>query len=128
MVRFKLPLLLLGLFGVHTLAASVPREAADHPAITPRKILSFPVSHERHDEARPDANRAVRRQSDFDTDTTVFNYSSISYLIELDLGSPGQTVKVIIDTGSSELWVNPDCSRLGVSLVPPHHREMEVGC
>ena len=33
------------------------------------------------------------------------------YSIELTLGTPGQAVSVNFDTGSSELWVNPDCSK-----------------
>ena len=32
------------------------------------------------------------------------------YSIDLVLGMPGQTVSVNVDTGSSELWVNPECS------------------
>ncbi len=30
---------------------------------------------------------------------------------EVTLGDPGQTTTVILDTGSFELWVDPDCSR-----------------
>ncbi|AEO68532.1 uncharacterized protein THITE_117234 [Thermothielavioides terrestris NRRL 8126] len=33
----------------------------------------------------------------------------IAYTIQLDIGTPPQTVKVFIDTGSYELWVNPRC-------------------
>lgn len=110
MARLKFTSLVFGLFGAQALAASVPREEADQPAIAPRKVLSFPVSHSQRDGPRPESNRLLPRQSDFDTDTPIYNYSSISYLIELDLGTPAQTVKVVIDTGSSELWVNPDCS------------------
>ncbi|KAF4583079.1 secreted aspartic proteinase [Ophiocordyceps camponoti-floridani] len=32
------------------------------------------------------------------------------YSAEVDIGSPPQRVSVLVDTGSSELWVNPDCS------------------
>lgn len=86
------------------------REAADEAALAPRKILSFPVQRTEREESRSESWGLARRDTELDTDTTVFNYSSISYLVELDLGSPAQTVKVVIDTGSSELWVNPDCS------------------
>ncbi|KAL2125694.1 hypothetical protein VTJ04DRAFT_2059 [Mycothermus thermophilus] len=34
----------------------------------------------------------------------------IAYIIELQIGTPPQKVKVFIDTGSYELWVNPKCS------------------
>ncbi|KAM0429970.1 hypothetical protein ACHAPT_005975 [Fusarium lateritium] len=33
------------------------------------------------------------------------------YSIDLTIGTPGQTVTVNFDTGSPELWVNPDCSQ-----------------
>ncbi|KAL7917962.1 aspartic peptidase domain-containing protein [Trichoderma austrokoningii] len=32
------------------------------------------------------------------------------YAVEIGLGTPPQNVTVLVDTGSSELWVNPDCS------------------
>ncbi|EAQ90236.1 hypothetical protein CHGG_02171 [Chaetomium globosum CBS 148.51] len=33
----------------------------------------------------------------------------IAYIIQLEIGTPPQKVKVFIDTGSYELWVNPRC-------------------
>ncbi|KAB5517293.1 aspartic peptidase domain-containing protein [Coniochaeta sp. 2T2.1] len=50
-----------------------------------------------------------------DQDVPLFNITSISYLVELSIGNPGQSVKVAIDTGSDELWVNPDCTSQGLS-------------
>ncbi|PHH86724.1 hypothetical protein CDD83_9834 [Cordyceps sp. RAO-2017] len=32
------------------------------------------------------------------------------YATEVQIGTPAQRVTVLVDTGSSELWVNPDCS------------------
>lgn len=34
----------------------------------------------------------------------------IAYIIQLDIGTPPQKVRVFVDTGSYELWVNPRCS------------------
>ncbi|KAK8071090.1 Eukaryotic aspartyl protease [Apiospora hydei] len=50
------------------------------------------------------AHEARRRQQ-----RPLFNISVLSYLIELTIGTPPQPIKVAIDTGSSELWVNPNC-------------------
>lgn len=33
----------------------------------------------------------------------------------VSIGTPGQSVKVAIDTGSDELWVNPDCTSTGLT-------------
>ncbi|RYP82344.1 hypothetical protein DL770_005603 [Monosporascus sp. CRB-9-2] len=44
-----------------------------------------------------------------DTDVPLYDVSEVSYLIELSIGTPGQPVKVAVDTGSSELWVDPLC-------------------
>ncbi|KAK8040649.1 candidapepsin-1 [Apiospora marii] len=65
-------------------------------------FVSMPISYKSHD-------RPLLSKRDEDNNVPLFNISVLSYLIELTIGTPGQPVKVAIDTGSSELWVNPNC-------------------
>ncbi|KAM0816727.1 putative Peptidase A1 domain-containing protein [Seiridium cardinale] len=37
--------------------------------------------------------------------------AGVVYIMEIDIGTPRQTVKVIVDTGSWELFINPNCAR-----------------
>lgn len=40
------------------------------------------------------------------------NRSDVAYYAQLNIGTPAQQIYVQLDTGSFELWVNPDCSDL----------------
>ncbi|KAL5606712.1 hypothetical protein BROUX41_003108 [Berkeleyomyces rouxiae] len=87
---------------------SVP--AASLPSIQttpPAKPISFDLIREI---TNVPSSRLLRRSSN-DFDIPVYNFSSVSYNVALQIGTPGQTVRVIMDTGSSELWVNPNCDR-----------------
>ncbi|KAK4231904.1 Candidapepsin-1 [Podospora fimiseda] len=42
--------------------------------------------------------------------TSLEELGGIVYIIQLEIGTPPQKVRVFIDTGSYELWVNPRCS------------------
>ncbi|GKT66530.1 eukaryotic aspartyl protease [Colletotrichum tofieldiae] len=72
-------------------------------------VLSLPV----YQDVRLHPLEKLRRRQVSDTDAPVLNVTSTTYLIELNIGTPGQDTKVAIDTGSSELWVNPNCANAG---------------
>lgn len=68
-------------------------------------FFSVPIVHETT--IRPLMHRDINRRA---LSSTLYNVSAVSYLVQLSIGTPGQLVKVAIDTGSDELWVNPNCN------------------
>uniref|UniRef100_L2FRF4 Secreted aspartic proteinase n=1 Tax=Colletotrichum fructicola (strain Nara gc5) TaxID=1213859 RepID=L2FRF4_COLFN len=88
-------------------ALLVPRDESSFGS-TPG-VLSLPV----YQDIRLHPLEKLRRRAVSDTDVPVINVTSTTYLIELDIGTPGQDTKVALDTGSSELWVNPNCQKAG---------------
>ncbi|KFG79024.1 secreted aspartic proteinase [Metarhizium anisopliae] len=52
----------------------------------------------------PGARRAANAFED------QLNNMDFFYATDVNIGSPPQRVTVLVDTGSSELWVNPDCT------------------
>ncbi|GAB1318287.1 Aspartic peptidase domain-containing protein [Madurella fahalii] len=45
----------------------------------------------------------------------------IAYIIQLEIGTPPQKIKVFIDTGSYELWVNPRCKTSASEAICESH-------
>ncbi|KAF6799408.1 eukaryotic aspartyl protease [Colletotrichum musicola] len=87
---------------------SVPRDESSGQS---SGVLSLPV----YQDIRLHPLDKLRRRQVSDTDAPIYNITSTAYLIELDIGTPGQDTKVALDTGSSELWVNPNCNTAGTS-------------
>ncbi|KAJ4418583.1 hypothetical protein N0V82_005469 [Gnomoniopsis sp. IMI 355080] len=98
----KLSTILLG-----ALAAIPDVHAASVTAPTPRQaedsnpgFISFPIKR---------GDRSSRTLSGRQASASLVNEQDTSYLIELIFGSNSQPVKVAIDTGSDELFVDPNC-------------------
>ncbi|KAJ4854638.1 eukaryotic aspartyl protease domain-containing protein [Trichoderma breve] len=67
-------------------------------------ILKYPIT------ASPGAPlRAINRRQMGNNLTN--QLKGTFYSIDIEVGTPGQLVSVLFDTGSSELWVNPNCSK-----------------
>lgn len=87
-----------------TLAACVSAFIIPRAEHSP-SFLSFPIAHQKR-------NARIRGR---DETVTVYNEFSTTYLFELNIGTPPQDVKVVLDTGSFELWVDPTCSAASTS-------------
>ncbi|ROT41722.1 candidapepsin-1 [Sodiomyces alkalinus F11] len=90
---------------------SLPRDTTTGPS-----AKHAPVTLPLYQDIRIDSIDKLRRKRQNENDDTtarIINVTSTSYLIELAIGTPGQDLRVALDTGSSELWVNPNCQNAG---------------
>ncbi|KAK9461093.1 aspartic peptidase domain-containing protein [Lipomyces oligophaga] len=106
------------LFFLTACAAAAPALSSSSGSALPAGVLHMSIKarsspQERFRQEVERARRLRKRASDtveVDLDNSVQNGA---YLAELTLGTPAQTVNVLIDTGSSDLWVqsvsNPSC-------------------
>lgn len=73
-------------------------------------FLRSPVTAYRRDTAHPDIPKLLGRQSTEDISNQQYG---TGYTIDIEVGTPPQTVTVLVDTGSSNLWLNPTCETSG---------------
>jgi hypothetical protein len=97
-------------------AAALSLLAAEHAAAVSfpnarsgQGFISVPVGTVDRPKKQPASN------SKRDAFLTQLQNQDFFYTTEVVIGNPGQTVTVLVDTGSSELWVNPDCSTASTS-------------
>ncbi|KAK4107889.1 acid protease [Canariomyces notabilis] len=55
------------------------------------------------------APRLRVRQNEIEVDNQL---SGTRYVVDVEIGTPGQPVSLILDTGSPDTWVNPDCDNV----------------
>ncbi|KAK0723341.1 aspartic peptidase domain-containing protein [Lasiosphaeria miniovina] len=68
-------------------------------------FISIPVSADRR------AAVLAKRDGSGYSDVSIQNLHISGYTIQIEIGTPPQTLDVAVDTGSVELWVNPNCDR-----------------
>ncbi|KAK1751284.1 putative aspartic-type endopeptidase [Echria macrotheca] len=84
------------------------RGAAQSPVIPPHDLgcVHLPIIHSTN------VNHFSEKRG---VQLMLANRSDVAYYAQLSIGTPPQPVYVQLDTGSFELWVNPDCTRVSGS-------------
>ncbi|KAM7206093.1 Aspartic peptidase domain containing protein [Naviculisporaceae sp. PSN 640] len=69
-------------------------------------FVSIPLSSAKN-------NLGLRKRDDVEgtANLEIPNLKTSGYTIKIAIGTPPQELVVAVDTGSSELWINPDCDR-----------------
>lgn len=81
----------------------------------PHGVVHYTLTPQR---GAPLAGKRAKRQLASDSQG---RRSGTIYTIDLKFGTPGQSVPVLVDTGTTELWANPNCAQ---SLDPAFCRSL----
>ncbi|CAN8100372.1 unnamed protein product [Discula destructiva] len=81
---------------INAASATTPRDAEPNPG-----FLAFPIKR---------GERSSKTLSGRQVSASLINEQETSYTIQLTFGSNAQPVQVAIDTGSDELFVDPNCN------------------
>ncbi|KAI6376525.1 hypothetical protein MCOR25_002737 [Pyricularia grisea] len=104
--------LLASLASSVTNGSSIPRRDSSAPAAL--RVVSMPM--ERQHISNPLERDRLRRRSSI---TATLDNEETLYFINVSIGTPAQKLRLHLDTGSSDLWVNsPDSKLCSVSSQP----------